>query len=172
MRPSSKVSPAIFILSILCFFFPFVTISCGGHKIASATGVQLAIGTTIEVPQAFGPSREQKVAQEPLAAVAGLCAVIGFGVSFAGGRAAIVPTISGVLGALSLLIMKSRIDGGIVKHGQGVLQANYEMAFFLALLLMIAGAVWNGYLFSQRAKAAVTGPPGGPLPPGISGNSS
>jgi len=172
MRPSSKVSPAIFILSILCFFFPFVTISCGGHKIASATGVQLATGTTIEVPQAFGPSREQKVAQEPLAAVAGLCAVIGFGVSFAGGRAAIVPTISGVLGALSLLIMKSRIDGGIVKHGQGVLQANYEIGFFLALLLMIAGAMWNGYLFSQRAKAAATGPPGGLPPPGISGNSN
>jgi len=170
MKLSSKVSPAIFIISILCFFFPFVTVSCGGHKIASATGVQLATGTTLEVPQAFGPSREQKVAQEPLSAVAGLCAVIGFGMSFAGARAAIVPAISGVVGALSLLIMKSRIDGGIVKHGQGVLQANYEIGFFLALLLMIAGAVWNCYLFSQRAKAAAISPPSGP--PGISRDSN
>jgi hypothetical protein len=170
MRLSSKVSPAIFIISIVCFFFPFMTISCGGHKIATVTGVQLATGTTIEVPQAFGPSREQKVAQEPLSGVAGLCAVIGFGVSFAGARAAIVPAISGVVGALSLLIMKSRIDGGIVKHGQGMLQANYEMAFFLALLLMIAGAVWNGYLFSQRPKEAAASPSGGP--PGISRNSN
>jgi hypothetical protein len=124
--------------------------------------VQLATGTTLEVPQAFGPSREQKVAQEPFCAVAGLCVVIAFGVSFAGARAAIVPAISGVLGASSLLIMKSRIDGGIVKHGQGVLRANYEIGFFLALLLMIAGAVWNGYLFSQIAKAAAISPSGGP----------
>jgi hypothetical protein len=170
MRLSSKVSPAIFILSILCFFFPFVTVSCGGHKIASATGVQLATGTTIEVPQAFGPSQAQKVAQEPFCAVAGLCAVIGFGVSFAGARAAIIPAISGVVGALSLLIVKSRIDGGMVKHGQGILQANYEIGFFLALLLMIAGVVWNGCLFSQRAKTDVSSPSGGP--PGISGKSS
>jgi hypothetical protein len=134
VRQSSKVSPAIFFVTILCFFFPFMTVSCGGHNIASATGVQLATGTTLEVPQAFGPSREQKVAQEPLAAVAALCAVIGFGASFADARAAIIPAISGVFGALSLLIMKSRIDGGIVKHGQGMLQANYEIAFFLALL--------------------------------------
>jgi hypothetical protein len=172
MRLSSKISPAIFLLSVLCFFFPFVTVSCGGHKIASATGVQLATGTTLELPQAFGPSREQKVGQEPLSAVAALCAVIGLGVSFAGARAAIVPAISGVVGALSLLTMKSRIDDGIVKHGQGMLQANYEIGFFLALLLMIAGAVWNGYLFSQSAKATAASPSGWPPPPRISGDSN
>ena len=166
MRLSSRVSPAIFLLSVLCFFFPFVTVSCGGHKIASATGVQLATGTTLELPQAFGPSREQKVGQEPLSAVAALCAVIGLGVSFAGARAAIVPAISGVVGTLSLLIMKSRLDNVIAKRGQGVLQVNYEIGFFLALLLMIAGALWNGYLFSQSAKATAASPSGGP--PGIS----
>jgi hypothetical protein len=165
MRQSLKVSPAIFILSILCFFFPFTTVSCGGHKIASATGVQLATGTTLELPQAFGPSREQKVAQEPLSAVAALCAVIGLGFSFAGARAAIVPAIGGVVGALSLLIMKSRLDDVVAKRGQGMIQVNYEVGFFLALLLMITGAVWNGYLFWQKAKATATSPSGRQSPP-------
>jgi hypothetical protein len=171
MRLSSKVSPAIFILSILCFFFPFVTVSCGGHKIASATGVQLATGTTLELPQTFGPSREQKVGQEPLSALAAICAVIGLGVSFAGASAAIVPATSGVIGALSLLIMKSRLDNVLAKRGQGVLQVNYETGFYLALLLMIAGAIWNGYLFSQRAKTTATTGSGGP-PSERGGNSN
>src|SRR5713101_1980757 len=34
MGQMSKVSPVIFVASILCFLFPFLTISCGGQKVA------------------------------------------------------------------------------------------------------------------------------------------
>ena len=152
MTSKSKVSPAIFAASILCFLLPFVTISCGGQRGASFSGLQLATGTTVEQPQMFGPSQKHKVDPEPAAAVAGLCALLALGLSFLGTRIALGPSISGAAGAASLLFMKSRLDDQIVKQGQGMLQVNYETGFSLALLLLIGGAAWNAYLFSQKSK--------------------
>jgi hypothetical protein len=165
MTSKSKVSPAIFIASILCFLFPFITVSCGGQRVASFSGVQLATGTTVEQPQMFGPPQKQKVDPDPTAAVAALCAILGLGLSFLRARAALGPAISGAVGAVSLLLLKSRLNDQIVKQGQGMLQVNYESGFSLALILLIAGAAWNVYLFSQRGTAAVAGLPGGPPPP-------
>jgi hypothetical protein len=172
MSQNSKISPAIFVLCILSFFFTFVTVSCQGHDIASFTGIQLATGTTVDQPLMFGASQKQKIDPEPCAVLALLCAVVGVGASFAGARTAIVPAISGAVGALSLLIMKSRLDGEIVTRGEGMFQVSYGGGFSLALLLMIAGVAWNGYLFSQRGKAAVPSPTGGPPSPYAGQNSN
>ena len=156
MRENSKVSPVIFIASILCFLFPFMTVSCGGHQVASFTGAQLAIGTTVEQPQMFGPPQKQKVDPDPFAALAGLCAVIGMASSFTGTGTAIVQAICGALGSLSLFLMKSRMDDQILKQGRGMLQVNYETGFSFALVLLIAGAAWNAFLFSQRKRDIIT----------------
>src|ERR1039458_7680072 len=152
MTSKSKVSPAIFIATILCFLFPFITVSCGGQRVARFSGVQLATGTTVEQPQMFGPPQKQKVDPDPTAAVAALCAILGLGLSFLGTRIAIGPAIAGAAGALSLLVMKSRLDDQIVKEGHGMLQANHEIGYSLALLLLLAGAAWNAYLLWQRRR--------------------
>lgn len=154
MGARKQVSPLLFAASVLCFLFPFVTVSCGGQKVASFTGMQLAIGTTIEQPQAFGPPQKQKVAPEPFAALAGLCAVVGIGLGFAGVGASIVSAISGGVGAFSLLLMRSRMDDQILNQSRGALQTNYETGFSLALLLLIAGTAWNAFLFSRRKREA------------------
>src|SRR6266852_3589386 len=123
MGQKSKVSPIIFIASILCFLFPFIAVSCGGQRFASFSGIQLATGTTVDQPQMFGPSQKKKVAPDPFAAVAGLCAIVALGLSFVGSaRTSIAPAISGATGAISLLLMKSRMDSEIVKQGQGILR--------------------------------------------------
>ena len=150
MTSKLKVSPAIFIASILCFLLPFVTVSCGGQKVASFSGIQLATGTAVEQPQMFGPPQKQKVDPDPSAVVAALAAIAGLGLSFLGARTALGPAVSGGIGAISLLFMKSRLDDQIVKQGHGMLQVNYETGFSLTLLLLLAGAAWNAYLFSQR----------------------
>ena len=150
LRDQFKVSPVIFVASLLCFLFPFTTVSCGGQKSASFSGVQLAAGTTIEQPQPFGPAQKQKVDSEPTAAIALLCAILGAGLSFVGARFAIGTAITGVLGALSLLLMKSRLDDQILKEGHGMLQVSYETGFSLALLLLLAGAAWNAYLLWHK----------------------
>jgi hypothetical protein len=48
--------------------------------------------------------------------------------------------------------MKSRLDDQIVKEGHGMLQANHEIGYSLALLLLLAGAAWNAYLLWQRRR--------------------
>jgi len=170
MTSKSKASPIIFAASIMAFLLPFITVSCGGQKLASFSGVQLAAGTTIEQQQMFGPPQKQKVDPEPAAAIAALCAIAGLLLSLPGIKTAIASCVSGAFGAISLLVMKSRVDDAIVKKGQGLLQVNYEIGFGLTLLLLIGAAAWNGYLFSQRrtisaAQQPVT-IPASPLRPG------
>jgi hypothetical protein len=162
MSQSSKISPVLFVLCIVSFFFTFVTVSCQGRDVGSFTGMQLATGATVEPPQELGSSQKKRIDPDPFAALALLCAVVGAGASLVGVKTAIAPAISGLVGAVSLLIMKSRVDNEIMKHGEGMFQVSYGAGFVLALLLMIAGVAWNGYLLSQNSKPAVPAPSGGP----------
>ncbi len=153
----SIASTLIFLGSTMCFFFPFVTVSCGGIKAFTLSGQQLATGTTLTQPQAFGPPQTQKIDGDPFAAVAGLCAVAGIALSLIGRRMASGAAVSGGVGALSLFIMKSRLDEQLQKQGQGLATASYESGFTLAVLLLISGTAWNVYLLLQgkRINAAV-----------------
>jgi hypothetical protein len=157
----STASVLLFVGSALCFFLPFVTVSCGGVKALTLTGQQLATGTTLTQPQPFGPPQTQKVEADPFAAVAALCALGGIVLSLIGRRIATATAFSGGAGAVSLLIMRSRLDGQLQTQGQGVATAAYETGYTLAMLLLIAGAAWNVYLFLQtrRTSAAFTPPP-------------
>ena len=152
MKKGSKVSPAIFAASALCFLLPFVTVSCGGTKVASFTGVQLATGMTVNEPQVpGGEAQPKKIDADPLSAFAGLCVLISLAMSFiATGRLAIWPAIGGATGAVALLVMKSNLQNQLAKQANGLLQVNYAPGFVLALLCLIAAAAWNAYLFFQR----------------------
>ena len=170
---SSRLSAAFFFGTLLCFLLPFVTVSCGGQRVATFTGVQLATGTTVEQPQMFGPPKTQRVSPDPFAAAAGLLALGATVISAVGiKRAVVVPALCGAGGAASLLLMKLEMDAQINSQSHGVLQPDYEPAFYLALLLLGAGAVWNFHLFSRRSKptpsypvASTARPSQGALPP-------
>jgi len=140
----------------LCFFLPFATVSCGGIKVFSLTGQQLATGTTISQPQAFGPAQTQKVASDPFAAIAGFCGIAGVALSLIGRKMAAGTAASGVLGAVSLIVLHSRLEDQIQKQSQGVAQVSFESGYTLALLFLIAGTAWNIYLFLQ-GRRSVTG---------------
>lgn len=148
----SIASVLIFAGSALCFFLPFVTVSCGGVTAFTLTGQQLATGTTLTQPQPFGPPQTQKVSPDPFAVVAGLCALAGIALSLIGRRLASAVAIGGGVGAASLLIMRSRLNDQLQSQGQGLAKATYETGFTLAVLLLIAGAAWNVYLFLQTRR--------------------
>jgi hypothetical protein len=150
----SIASVLIFVGSVLCFFLPFVTVSCGGITAFNLTGRQLATGTTLTQPQPFGPPQTQKVSPDPFAAVAGLCALAGIALSLIGRRLASAAAISGGVGAASLLIMRSRLNDQLQSQSQGLAKATYETGFTLAVLLLIAGAAWNVYLFLQSRRSS------------------
>jgi len=155
----SKISPLIYAATLVAFLFPFFTVSCGGQRVSSFTGMQLAVGTTVDQPQLFGPAQQRRINPEPLALIAALCAVGGVILGFVRKRTALAAAVAGVVGAVSLLWMKSNIDEQILKQGQGLLQANSEIGYGLAVLLFIAGGAWNGYEFVRAEKKVHTGAP-------------
>lgn len=154
----SIASILLFAGSALCFFLPFVTVSCGGQKIFTFSGQQLATGTKITGPQVFGPPKTQRTDADPFAAVAGLCALAGIGLSLAGRKLAVAAAASGAVGAASLGVMASRMDAQIQHATEGIGQANLEVGFTLTLGLLIAAAAWNVYLVIRgRSEASSSG---------------
>jgi len=146
-KQKSIASILIFVGSVLCFFLPFVTLSCGGMKVATLTGVQLSTGTML------AQSQGQKIDAEPSAAIAGLCALAGVGLSLVGRKMAGASAAAGGIGVLSMLVLHFRMVANVQKQGQGMITANSESGYTLALLLLIAGTAWNVYLFLQNRKA-------------------
>jgi len=47
------IRPALGAIVLICFFMPFLKISCAGQPIASITGLDLALGKTVEPPDFF-----------------------------------------------------------------------------------------------------------------------
>jgi hypothetical protein len=139
----------LFAGSALCFFFPFVTVSCAGVRVFTLTGQQLATGGSMEVPQAFGPSKSQRIDPNPLASVAALCALAGVGLSFAGRRLAAGGAVSGAVGTVSLGVLASRMEGEVRLLTQGLGQSSLEVGFILAACLMVVATGWSIYLLSQ-----------------------
>ena len=146
-----KASRAIFVLALISFFLPFVTFSCQGQKVATFSGIQLMTGTTIQQPQMFGSPKEQKMGAEPLAVLAFLCGIAGLAVSFFKTRvSAIAPAIAGGAGLILILALKSKLDGDVLRQGQGVIQTDYAAGYYLVLSLFIAAAALNFFLLMQR----------------------
>ena len=144
----STASILIFTGSMLCFFLPFVTLSCGGAQAAIFTGKQLATGTTPSQSQQLFSSKKQEISADPFALLAGLCAVAGVGLSLLGTKLAKSAAISGGAGAVSLFVMRLHLNGQVQQQAGGMVQVNYQYGYITALLLLVAGAVWNAYLYS------------------------
>lgn len=143
----------LFAGTLLCFFLPFVTVSCQGMKIYSFTGQQLATGTTMSQPQMFGPPRTQKVEPNAFAAVAFLCSAAGVILCLVGRRMIRPVAVVASVGSASLLAMKVQLDHEIQKQGMGAAENNYHFGFFMALLLMLASAGWSLYQIARESKS-------------------
>jgi zinc-ribbon domain len=152
-----KLSPAAFVLALICFFLPFVTFSCQGQKVASFSGVQLATGTTVKQPQIFGAPKSEKFDPEPLAVFALLSVLAGLGLSFLKGKKGAVGSAAlAVLGMILLAALKSKLDGEALRQGGGVIQVGYETGYYLTLVFLLVAAGTTIY--------ALVGNKGSPLP--------
>jgi len=148
-----KLSPGAFGFALLCFFLPFVTVSCQRQKVMSFTGVELVMGTTINQPQMFGPSKVERVDPEPLAILAFLAGLAGLGLSFLKTqKSAVAPAIVAGAGAVCLLLLKSKFDSQILGKSGGMLQVDYDVGFWLVLVLYLAAVAMNGFVFVETIK--------------------
>ena len=157
MDQLKKFSPAAFVIVIFCFFLPFVNITCGGQKIISLTGIQLITGAEVKPDGMFDeknilkdPTGENKdklkmdrnVDSQPMALLALIMACTALGLSFVRKKIfALIGMISSILGAVFLLLLKTSLDGNLPTEAQMVIDAEFQIWYWLALIMFIAGAV-------------------------------
>jgi hypothetical protein len=140
----------------LCFFLPFVGVSCGGAQIATFKGVHLAFGFTFE---------GERVGPEPLASLALLAAVAGLVVALVPTRkGAIWSALMGAVGAVLLLALRLKLDADVRREGEGIFAVSYLAGYWLSLLLLVGASALSGY----AARVAPAGPSRPPRsPPGL-----
>ena len=140
-----KISSGLLGLAVLLFLLPWITVSCGGQKVFSFSGTDLAIGKTIEVPQGFGSVKKDNV-RENKASIAFLAGIAGIILGFllkAERIQQIALTISGGMGCLFLYLLKSKIDGEIFTQGGGMISVDYHFGFWLSILLFFGVGILN-----------------------------
>lgn len=138
-----RFSPAIFGIALIMFFLPWINVSCGGERVATFTGIQLVTGTTIKNPI---ENRTEKVNGEPLAIFALLIVIVGFGLSFLKDKSGTIGSAAvGGIGAIILLILKSKLDNEILKEGSGMLHLGYGVGFYSTLVLFLSAIGVNVY---------------------------
>jgi len=142
-------------LIVFMFLMPFINVSCNGIFNATLSGMDLATGTTIEMKDPDGGLVEQKeLDAQPLAAIALGAAILGLLIGFVRGKPArYANAIAGGVGALFLLLLKSDFDRQVMKEGDGMFTVNYEMGFWVAMLLFIAAIVAGIYAASVSPEA-------------------
>ncbi|OUC14190.1 MAG: hypothetical protein B0A82_12940 [Alkalinema sp. CACIAM 70d] len=147
-NPLTKVSPALFALVLICFFMPFVTISCKGPgqeiPLVKMTGFEVATGKKIATPNwdalstpnpsqpsSPNPSSANRASKKGESVPGNVLAGVVFAVACAGvavGFVAVqqqllIQAAIGGLGAVLLLFLKLGIDGGLAdqlkKSGNG-----------------------------------------------------
>lgn len=145
-----KISSGLFGLALLLFLLPWITVSCGGQKVFTFSGTDLAIGKTIQVPQAFGPPKKENT-REWKATVAFLTGTVGTLAVFlmkVERVQRIVLTICGIAGGIFLFLLKSKLDEGIVRQGAGMVTIDYHFGFWLSMLLLFGVGILNALSFT------------------------
>ena len=128
---------------LVLFLLPFTTLTCGGAKLVTMNGVQLATGTTISTKEPLSArAKVETIKPEPLATVAILAALAGLGLAFIKGKGGrLGSAIAAAFCAITLLAMKMKVDQDTLKQGQGVVGVQWEFGFWMALVAALAGAV-------------------------------
>jgi hypothetical protein len=140
-----KISSSLFGLVLICFFLPFMTVSCQSRKISSFTGVQLVTGISINSGDSFyGQSTTRQVRGEPLAFFAVAFAIVGLGIGLSNWKKNSKWSMgSAIAGLVFMLLLKSKIDNDVLTQAQGMVQVDYDIGFWGSILLFFAAAVVN-----------------------------
>jgi hypothetical protein len=152
-------SQGALLLGSLLFFLPFTIISCKGVRIAELTGMQLALGAHIEVPDGIGVPPLQAIPPQSsltLALALGVIAFFaGFAHRFTGGR---ILTVLSALGSAAALVV-SRYGTGHEPLAIAALKAQMQPAYWGAISSYMAGGLINLATFATQRNITTPGPP-------------
>lgn len=163
MELPKKISPFLFGLILLCFFLPFVNLSCSGQTIMSLTGFQLITGAEVKQPEMFGQNmmeqndnmdkKNEEVSSQPMALLAFIAALAALLVSLMKKKTtALINLVISVLGVIFLLLLKFSIDGDAKLNttGQAIITLDYQFGYWFSILLFIGGAVLSWLIFNEK----------------------
>lgn len=133
------------LLALLCFFLPWVLVSCGGQPVAEFSGWELASGAPVQT--AFGP---QEMEATPLFFAVPVGALAALGLALAASRRAdmttldvIGPLLAGVLPLAVLLLRYMNARDEMLSSGLEVSLRFGLWGVLAGLLAIAAGAVVN-----------------------------
>lgn len=157
MRDPRTLGTGLYVLVLLLFLTPWLSIECAGITV-NVTGVDMALGNETEIA---GQTSDGDIELFALAAL--LFALGGAGLFFLRERAgAVARALAGVLGGLSLIALKLKVDGdvdsgfgegGLAGVG-GLINVSWEIGFWLAMLGFFAAAAVQA-LADDRLRSAV-----------------
>lgn len=158
--------PVLFAVVIIFFFFNFFTVSCGGQKVGSVTGINLVTGTELKSRDMFSgnETKGEKIPSSAWAIIAFGAAIIGLGAFLIKEkREALIGAGAGAIGFGSLIILQFAIKNSIEKKAQGTIQTDFQFAYWGALIAM-GIAAFISYLRMQKTHNIVVSV-APPLPP-------
>lgn len=162
-----KLPPAAYLLALICFLLPFVEVSCNGQKVVSLTGIQLLSGPQVGGGTGMFAQPQQQVKPETSVVIAFVAGIAGLVLSVLKQRRTdIIGAVCGIVGGASLLALQQSILSGAPPQAMGLIQVQYQPAYFLSVLLFFAGAAVSFYVAfaKQGASTASLPAPATPYP--------
>jgi hypothetical protein len=148
MKYLSRISPALFVVIILCFFLPFIEISCSSTSLGTFSGYDVMMGSAGE--QIQKDKKDDKSGMNFELVIAFFSAVTGLGLCFLKNKwGKLIPAILGLIGLISLLIFKSGLDNQIQSANQymSIVQVHYKIGYWITMLFFFSALAINAVLF-------------------------
>ncbi len=136
MQHTNKLTPALFIVSILLFFLPWIHVDCGGQTVASFSGLELVTGTTVVSDAGFGQVKKEKVDPEAVAIILAFITVAGLVLSLS--KLKEKDKIMIAASALCLLlgiILQIKLNGDAKKNE--LITLSYQFGYWLNLVVYL-----------------------------------
>lgn len=150
MKILKYFNPALFIILIVCFFLPFVQVSCGGEKLIEASGIDIVTGSD--------NSKETKSEDKTRDDNYRYIMIIAFGITLIGFIISILPLIKGMeksskifyilmagitLSSFILLILYIFLTDRSLKDTKNILEFKLLYGFYVVEILYIITTINN-----------------------------
>jgi len=160
-----KIALGIFLLAIIFFLMPWVSVSCAGQDIIQVSGLDMVTGS-YDVP-AGEELGDMPSESEPFAIWALVAAAVGLIVSlFAWKIGYILRILSGLAGIGLLIALKTKISNDFTSQMSdemmGIVQVKYLIGYWLTLVAFAAAAIVSAIKNEYAIKIVKTQEPSAP----------
>jgi hypothetical protein len=139
----NKISGSLFILTIICFFMPFISISCNNKEVVKLTGFQLVTGSELKQTELLGQESRRLPAQAWAFIPFGLAGA-GVALGFWKGRLASgLRSVCGAISVVSLLVLRAKLHDNLLQYPKLVFYVEFLPCFWITLSLFSVAVVVN-----------------------------